>query len=80
MYALLEKAYLKAQKKEIAKLPTWLSPTQVRIIPVAERHLDYAKLILMTETKLLLKKSVILVESGFLMLWFLVIKKWNLEL
>ncbi|MFQ6121167.1 MAG: threonine--tRNA ligase, partial [Methanosarcinales archaeon] len=36
MYALLEKAYLKAQKKEIAKLPTWLSPTQVRIIPVAE--------------------------------------------
>ncbi|HID26789.1 MAG TPA: threonine--tRNA ligase [Methanosarcinales archaeon] len=50
MYALLEKAYLKAQKKEIAKLPTWLSPTQVRIIPVAERHLEYAKEVAMQLT------------------------------
>ncbi|MFQ6071290.1 MAG: threonine--tRNA ligase, partial [Methanosarcinales archaeon] len=50
MYALLEKAYLKAQKKEIAKLPTWLSPTQVRIIPVAERHIEFAKEVAMQLT------------------------------
>ena len=24
-------------------LPVWLSPTQVRVIPIAERHIDYAK-------------------------------------
>lgn len=27
----------------VPSLPTWLSPTQVRIIPVAERHLEYAE-------------------------------------
>ena len=38
MYALLEKA---ARETDLGKLPmfkTWLSPTQVRIIPIAERH------------------------------------------
>ena len=28
---------------EVPMLPTWLSPTQVRIVPVAERHLPFAK-------------------------------------
>ncbi|MGF3497713.1 MAG: threonine--tRNA ligase [Methanolinea tarda] len=29
-------------KQDVPRLPTWLSPTQVRVIPVAERHLEYA--------------------------------------
>lgn len=28
--------------QEVARLPTWLAPTQVRIIPVADNHLGYA--------------------------------------
>ncbi len=28
--------------QKVAQLPTWLSPTQVRVIPVAERHMEYA--------------------------------------
>ena len=42
MYALLEKAYMDAEKGKLPMLPVWLSPTQVRIIPVAERHLGIA--------------------------------------
>lgn len=38
IYSLLEKAH----ESEVPMLPVWLSPTQVRIIPVAERHIDYA--------------------------------------
>jgi len=38
MYALLEKAAREAEQGKLPMLPTWLSPTQVRIIPVAERH------------------------------------------
>jgi threonyl-tRNA synthetase len=41
MYALLEKAYLDMQEGFLPMLPLWLSPTQVRIIPVAERHMEY---------------------------------------
>jgi threonyl-tRNA synthetase len=41
MYALLEKAYLDKQEGFLPMLPLWLSPTQVRIIPVAERHVEY---------------------------------------
>ncbi|MEM2732532.1 MAG: His/Gly/Thr/Pro-type tRNA ligase C-terminal domain-containing protein, partial [Nitrososphaerota archaeon] len=37
-----EKAYMKMQKGEKPMLPVWLSPTQVRIIPVAERNLQDA--------------------------------------
>ena len=43
IYALLEKAYLTSKEGGIPALPTWLSPTQVRLIPVADRHLEYAK-------------------------------------
>lgn len=42
VYALLEKEAMRMEKGEKAMLPLWLSPTQVRIIPIAERHLEYA--------------------------------------
>lgn len=29
-------------KQEVPRLPTWLSPVQARVIPVAERHLEHA--------------------------------------
>jgi threonyl-tRNA synthetase len=38
MYALLEKAARQAEQGKLPMLETWLSPTQVRIIPVSERH------------------------------------------
>jgi threonyl-tRNA synthetase len=38
MYALLEKAARLSEEGKLPMLQTWLSPTQVRIIPVAERH------------------------------------------
>ena len=43
VYALLEKEAMRIEKGEKAILPVWLSPTQLRIIPVGERHLNYAK-------------------------------------
>jgi threonyl-tRNA synthetase len=39
LYALLEQAERKKQKGEIPKLPYWLAPVQLRLIPVADRHL-----------------------------------------
>ncbi|RLI78691.1 threonine--tRNA ligase [Archaeoglobales archaeon] len=42
MYALLEKAYFMMENGKLPMLPVWLSPTQVRIIPVSEKFLDYA--------------------------------------
>ncbi|MCZ7356654.1 MAG: threonine--tRNA ligase [Candidatus Methanoperedens sp.] len=42
IYALLEKANMDSEKGIVPMFPVWLSPTQVRIIPVAEKHLDYA--------------------------------------
>lgn len=38
MYALLEKAARDMEQGRLPMLKTWLAPTQVRIIPVAERH------------------------------------------
>jgi threonyl-tRNA synthetase len=46
IYALLEKAYLDNEVGVMPMLPLWLSPTQLRIIPVAERHLEYIEGIL----------------------------------
>ena len=40
MYSLLEKAYLESQKGLPTNLPFWLAPTQVRLVPVSEDHLD----------------------------------------
>lgn len=38
MYALLEKAARETESGKLPVLKTWLSPTQIRVIPVAERH------------------------------------------
>ncbi|MBA7479247.1 hypothetical protein ES707_14681 [subsurface metagenome] len=43
IYALLEKAHRDSLKGKAPILPLWLSPTQVRIIPVSERFLDDAE-------------------------------------
>jgi threonyl-tRNA synthetase len=36
VYALLEKAYKEQQKGKLPMLPLWLSPTQVRLIPIVD--------------------------------------------
>ncbi len=43
VYAMLEKAYLKQRKGEVPTLPLWLSPTQVRIIPVSDKFAKNAE-------------------------------------
>ncbi len=43
IYALLEKAHLTSEAGGVPTLPTWLSPTQVRLIPVADRHIEYVE-------------------------------------
>ncbi len=43
VYALLEKAHRDSLKGKAPILPLWLSPTQVRIIPVSERFLGDAE-------------------------------------
>lgn len=40
IYALLEKAYMMMERGEKPMLPTWLSPTQVRLIPVRSEYLE----------------------------------------
>ncbi|MCW4046474.1 MAG: threonine--tRNA ligase [Candidatus Bathyarchaeota archaeon] len=39
VYALLEKAYKEQQKGKLPMLPLWLSPTQVRIIPMSDQFM-----------------------------------------
>ena len=46
LYALLETQYLLAKKGKKPMLPTWLSPTQVRIIPVSLEFLNYCEKVL----------------------------------
>ena len=43
IYALLEKAYMETQKGKTPMLPLWLSPTQVRLIPVSSAYVDHAE-------------------------------------
>ena len=40
IYALLEQAAEEEKKGKTPSLPLWLSPTQVRLIPLADRHLE----------------------------------------
>jgi threonyl-tRNA synthetase len=40
IYALLEKAYLEQMAGKAPMLPLWLSPTQVRLIPISDKFLD----------------------------------------
>jgi len=42
IYALLEREAKKMTNKKVPMLPIWLSPTQVRVVPITDRHLDYA--------------------------------------
>ena len=46
LYALLEKAAADIKTGKPPMLPLWLSPTQVRIIPVSEDQLDHARKLL----------------------------------
>ncbi|MEM4472721.1 MAG: threonine--tRNA ligase [Archaeoglobaceae archaeon] len=43
MYALLEKAKFMMEEGKLPMLPVWLSPIQVRVIPVSEKFLENAK-------------------------------------
>ncbi len=43
MYSLLEKAAFDQKEERVPKFPLWLSPTQVRVIPVSDEYLNYAK-------------------------------------
>lgn len=43
MYGLLEKAAMDIEKGQIATLPVWLSPTQIRVIPVSDKHTNTAE-------------------------------------
>ncbi|MEM3672910.1 MAG: threonine--tRNA ligase [Candidatus Bathyarchaeia archaeon] len=43
VYALLEKAYMEQEKGKPPILPLWLSPTQVRVIPMSDKYVDYAE-------------------------------------
>jgi threonyl-tRNA synthetase len=43
VYALLEKAYKAQQKGELPMLPLWLSPTQVRLIPISDGFTEKVK-------------------------------------
>ncbi len=40
VYALLEKAYKEQQTGKAPMLPVWLSPTQVRIIPMSDKYIE----------------------------------------
>ena len=43
VYALLEKAYREQQKGHAPILPTWLTPTQVRLIPLSDKFVSEAE-------------------------------------
>jgi threonyl-tRNA synthetase len=40
IYALLEKAHAEMLRGQVPKLPLWLAPTQVRLIPISNRYVD----------------------------------------
>lgn len=43
VYALLEKAYREQQQGRVPSLPLWLTPTQVRVVPISDKFLAKAK-------------------------------------
>ena len=43
VYALLEKAYKEQQSGKPPMLPLWLSPTQVRIIPISDKYFEHSQ-------------------------------------
>jgi threonyl-tRNA synthetase len=46
LYAILETQWIASQKGKKPMLPVWLSPTQVRLIPVAEGHMEHCEKLL----------------------------------
>lgn len=46
LYAILETQWMEARKGKKPMLPVWLSPTQVRLIPVADSHVPHCEAIL----------------------------------
>jgi threonyl-tRNA synthetase len=46
VYALLEKEGMKIARGETPSWPLWLAPMQLRLIPIAERHLPFAEQLL----------------------------------
>ena len=40
IYALLEKAYKEQQSGKLPMLPLWLSPTQIRLIPISDKYME----------------------------------------
>jgi threonyl-tRNA synthetase len=43
IYGLLEKEAMRSENGSVPMLPVWLSPTQVRVIPISEKHMEFAK-------------------------------------
>lgn len=43
IYAILEKAAFNINNKKLPYLPLWLSPTQIRLIPMSDKYINYAK-------------------------------------
>jgi threonyl-tRNA synthetase len=43
MFVLLEKAAIKSKLGLVPSLPLWLTHTQVRVIPISSRHLEYSE-------------------------------------
>ncbi|UCE74470.1 MAG: threonine--tRNA ligase, partial [Methanomassiliicoccales archaeon] len=43
LYAMLEREAIKMKKGEKAQLPFWLSPTQIRLIPISEEFIEDCK-------------------------------------
>lgn len=46
LYAILETQHLRSRQGKKPMLPLWLSPTQVRLVPVAEAHLPHCEALL----------------------------------
>jgi threonyl-tRNA synthetase len=46
LYAILETQWIRSQKGKKPMLPLWLSPTQVRLVPVAESHFAHCEKLL----------------------------------
>ncbi len=43
MYALLEKAQIDENSKKTPALPTWISPVQVRVVPLSDKFVKHAE-------------------------------------
>ncbi len=43
IYGLLEKEAMLAEKNQVPMLPVWLTPTQVRIVTVGDKHVPFAE-------------------------------------